>query len=92
MMPRLQGFAPRESPPLHHGGLDRHTARGSLGVFPLQGPHQRSNGSTFTEPPLTRLMNERTKASPSTSPQGIDSTVAGTSLARRPTLMGFLAF
>jgi len=75
-----------------HSGLDRANARSSLGVSPLQGPHQRSDGSTFTEPPLARLVPKRTKASSVTPPQGFTPTVAGTSLARWPTLMGFPAF
>jgi hypothetical protein len=39
--PRLQGFAPHESPPPRPGGLGRNAARGSLGIHPLQGFHPR---------------------------------------------------
>jgi hypothetical protein len=53
--PRLQGFAPRESPPLSAGGLGRHERVALLGfllsrVFPLGGMATAS-----TAPPLMRL-------------------------------------
>jgi hypothetical protein len=53
--PRLQGFAPHESPPLQADGLDRHERVALLGfppsrVFPLG-----EMASVFTAPPLMRL-------------------------------------
>jgi len=53
--PRLQGFAPHESPPLFTGGLDRRRARGSLGFRTLQGFLPRWRSRTFTRPPLIGL-------------------------------------
>jgi hypothetical protein len=50
--PRLQGFAPHESPPLTAGGLDRRRARSSPGLHTLQGSLPRWNRTAFTALPL----------------------------------------
>jgi hypothetical protein len=57
--PRLQGFAPHESPPLRLGCLGRSAARGSLGIPPLQGVPPHRTGAAFTAPPLMRLPRGR---------------------------------
>jgi hypothetical protein len=59
--PRLQGFAPHESPPLRLGCLGRDVARGSLGIPPLQGVPPHRMGAAFTAPPLMRF-SARTQA------------------------------
>ena len=53
--PRLQGFAPHESPPPRTGCLGRHAARGSPGIHPLQGFLPHRTGTTFIVPPLMRF-------------------------------------
>jgi hypothetical protein len=53
--PRLQGFAPHESPPPPDGGLDRPAARSSLGLDTLQGFPPRWLDTAFTAPPLMGL-------------------------------------
>jgi hypothetical protein len=89
--PRLQGFAPHESPPLTAGGLDRRRARGSPGLDALQGFPSRWLGAAFTAPPLTGfLVQARTTERP--APQGLTSSEMGLSLSRLPALLGFLAF
>jgi hypothetical protein len=54
--PRLQGLAPRESPPPEPSCLDSKRARGSLGFHPLQGVLPRCDGTTFAVPPLMWLL------------------------------------
>jgi hypothetical protein len=54
--PRLQGFAPHESPPPGAGGLGRRQARGSPGFRPLQGVPPRWIGPALTAPPLMGLV------------------------------------
>jgi hypothetical protein len=66
--PRLQGFAPRESPPLPAGGLGRHERVALLGfllsrVFPLGGM-----ATAFTAPPLMRFCLRATNRPRAPSP------------------------
>jgi hypothetical protein len=54
-LPRLQGFAPRESPPPTADCLGRRPARSSPGLSALQGVLPRCGGATFAAPPLVNL-------------------------------------
>jgi hypothetical protein len=49
---RLQGFAPRESPPLHTSCLGLHAARSSHGLYALQGVLPHCGATAFTASPL----------------------------------------
>lgn len=82
--PRLQGFAPRESPPLHPGGLDRSGARGSHGIHPLQGILPHRTGTAFTAPPLMRFPFGRKRPHGASSGFYYPARLAGLSRDCRP--------
>jgi hypothetical protein len=86
--PRLQGFAPRESPPLRYGCLGRNERVALLGfllfrAFPLGGM-----ATVFTAPPLMSLAVGR-RIGLQLSLQGLTSTEVGLSLSRLPALLRF---
>jgi hypothetical protein len=86
--PRLQGFAPHESPPPRPGGLGRTEVRGSLGLHPLQGVPSHRNGTAFTAPPLMRFPVWAQAAAWDLYRVLLTDEV-GWSLSRLPTLLGF---
>jgi len=53
--PCLQGFSPRESPPLNLSVLNRNPARSSLEPFSLQGFHSFYDDLAFTRSPFLWL-------------------------------------
>jgi hypothetical protein len=89
--PRLQGFAPHESPPLAAGGLDRRRARSSPGLHTLQGSLPRWNGAAFTASPLMGFLRATASAAERPALQGLASSEIGLSLSRLPALLGFAA-
>jgi hypothetical protein len=89
--PRLQGFAPHESPLLTAGGLDRRRARGSLGLEALQGVLPRWIATAFTAAPLMGFP-ARMQATERPALQGLASSEIGLPLSRLPALLGFRAF
>jgi hypothetical protein len=89
--PRLQGFAPHESPPPTAGGLDRRRARSSLGLHSLQGSLPRWNRTAFTALPLMGF-SVRAQATERPALQGLASSEIGSPLSRLPALLGFAAF
>jgi len=82
--PRLQGFAPRESPPPRPGCLDRSVARSSHGVSPLQGVPPHRTGAAFTAPPLMRFPLGRERPCGPSSGSYYPARLARPSRDRRP--------
>jgi hypothetical protein len=86
--PRLQGFAPHESPPPANGCLGQQRARSSPGLCTLQGSLPHWNGTAFTAHPLMGfLVQARTTERPAL--QGLASSEIGWPLSRLPALLGF---
>ena len=90
--PRLQGFAPHESPPPEAGCLGRYRARGSPELHPLQGVLPRRNAATFTAAPLMRLLQPGDESTFGALYRVLLPDEVGWSLSRLPTLLGFPAF
>lgn len=91
--PRLQGVAPRGSPPLPVSGLDQPGARSSPGISPLQGVHPRPNDLGLR--PSLPSQGFTYRATNRTAGALLRVSIAGEigcSLSRIPTLMGFIAF
>jgi hypothetical protein len=84
IIPRLQGFAPHESPPPRPGCLHRSKARSSPGIRPLQGFHPRRNGTAFTVPPLMRFPVGRKRPFGLSSGVSYPARLAGLSRDCRP--------
>jgi hypothetical protein len=68
--PRLQGFAPRESPPLRPGCLDRNQRVALLGFVPSRVFPLSSLDRTFTRSPLTSFCFARPQATSHISSPG----------------------
>jgi hypothetical protein len=88
--PRLQGFAPHESPPLRSGCLGRPGRVALLGLVPSRVFSLSSLDRTFTRSPLTSL-RARPQATSHRLPRVSLAGEIGLSLSRLPTLLGFLA-
>jgi len=87
-VPRLQGFAPHESPPPRLDGLGRTGARSSPGIHPLRGFPPHRNGAAFTAPPLMRFP-VWAQAAARVLFRVLLTGEVGSSLSRPPTSLGF---
>jgi hypothetical protein len=89
--PRLQGFAPHESPLPNTGGLDRPGHVALLGLVP-----SRALSLTGMPRPSPQLPSwastARSQAIDQLALQGLTSREIGLSLSRLPALLGFAAF
>lgn len=88
--PRLQGFAPRESPPLPDGVLDRRRRVALLGFRPSRALLLTALARLSPSLP-SWAFSHRTRTADEPALQGFDCREMGESLSRPPTLMGFLA-
>jgi hypothetical protein len=89
--PRLQGFAPRESPPLPAGGLGRRRRVALMGFPPSRALLVAAAARPSPSLP-SWAFSHRTRTADEPTLQGIDCREMGASLSTPPTLMGFAAF
>jgi hypothetical protein len=89
--PRLQGFAPRESPPLPADGLGRRRRVALLG-FPPSRVLSLATWARLSPCLPSWAFSHRTRTADEPTLQGITCRKMGSSLSRLPTLMGSAAF
>ena len=88
--PRLQGFAPRKSPPLPADGLGRRRRVALLGFSPSRA--LLIAAVAWLSPSLPSwAFSHQSRTADEPTLQGIDCREMGASLSRPPTLMGFRA-
>jgi hypothetical protein len=87
--PRLQGFAPHESPPRRAGCLDRQGHVSLMGLLPPGSSPTARSPSLHSASPHELSRSAASDLTP--APQGLARAMIGWLLSELPTLMGFLA-
>jgi hypothetical protein len=93
--PRLQGFAPHESPPLRRSCLDCNPARSSHGLLPSRALSLTALEQPSLPHPLMRFQagdKDRSLDNLQSPLQGLANGKIGWSPKRLPTLLGFVTF